>query len=137
MKTAHFRYWCEVKPDPKAPWMKSRMLYFEVGAIDGPAKYIPGLPACYIPGYVENMMMATGLKDKDGKIIWEGDILAHPNDSLPNYFVVYWDEQSAKFSTKLMRMHNKMIGVPNVNSDSWKNMKIVGNIHENPELIKC
>ncbi|AGO47462.1 YopX protein [Cellulophaga phage phi19:3] len=59
----------------------------------------------------------TGLKDKDGNEIYEGDILNN------NTIVVFSLEQACYFSG----------GVPLCMSHSHR--EVIGNIHENPELI--
>ncbi len=62
----------------------------------------------------------TGLKDKSGRKIYEGDIVEH--EYYHSNRVVKWDEDQAKF-------------------DGWykseeKHYRIIGNIHDNPELLK-
>lgn len=69
------------------------------------------LPQC-------ELMQFTGLTDKNGKDIYEGDIVKH---DLPGYlpFVVEWDSKNAEF-TKF---------VPK------KSILVIGNIYLNPELL--
>ena len=62
-------------------------------------------------------MQFTGLKDTNGKEIYEGDILG---DVWGNKGVVVWDKGIARF--------NKVGGC------EWA--EIIGNIYENPELVK-
>jgi uncharacterized phage protein (TIGR01671 family) len=68
----------------------------------------------------------TGLKDKNGKEIYEGDILTSINS---NNIVVYWDE-----------IHGRWIGhdKKHFNEDLYYYNcgEIIGNIYENPELLK-
>jgi hypothetical protein len=69
----------------------------------------------------------TGLHDSDGKKIWEGDIL----DENGYFFSVVWDQERAKFKLQ----HNKRaIQYPEWNRGIM--MKVVGNIHDNPEMIE-
>jgi uncharacterized phage protein (TIGR01671 family) len=81
----------------------------------------------------------TGLKDKDGKEIYEGDLLKRPDDSLPNFFEVYWNTQAAKFNTRVIQKHSKSIAVMPVPMEHLSRLEILGNIFESPELLvkKC
>ena len=83
-----------------------------------------------INNYIEDdWMQYTGLKDKNGKEIYEGDILL---DELNSKYKVYWNEGFASFMLENLSKGDLLYSriVPGV--------KIIGNIYENPELIeKC
>lgn len=66
----------------------------------------------------------TGLKDKNGKEIYEGDILK----SLSHVFVCEWMGAGWKFNS--ITRKNATWSTSSCNS-----MRIIGNIHENPELL--
>jgi uncharacterized phage protein (TIGR01671 family) len=77
------------------------------------------------------LMQYTGLKDKNGREIYEGDIIL--GDSYGEYpLIIKWDNEYTGFYC-----HD-----PKGNEDDHLNMieaangKIIGNIYENPELIK-
>lgn len=69
------------------------------------------------------VMRCTGLRDKNGKLIFEGDILK----SGIHYYQVVWHE--GKF------VLNK--GCKNYPIGGCDLMEIIGNIHENPELLEA
>ena len=78
----------------------------------------------------ENLILEqfTGLKDKNGKEIYEGDKL---RDKHGNLCIVRWDDfRMAWWITKWGTAHELQ------NSTQVKKSEIIGNIHENPELLE-
>ena len=73
----------------------------------------------------DNLLQCTGLKDKNGKLIYEGDIVRFYDDTI---CIIKWDNESGMFCT-LDTEGQAMIGVP-------KYYEVLGNIYENPELAK-
>ena len=133
-------------------WDKESKLMLDVLAIDFKRKYIladfktrkiyPDLgywrEETDIPFSEIILEQSTGLFDKNGKEIFEGDIIFTEEDMInlsnlesfkmqvPN--VVKFDEEKAKYC-----LYQK--GWGNIDFDI-KDMKVAGNVHENPELLK-
>lgn len=71
-------------------------------------------------------LQCTGLRDKNGKLIFEGDIVERKgfNPAIKRG-VVIWDKENLCFKVKNMSLY------------SLKNRsKIIGNIYENPQLLE-
>ena len=81
-----------------------------------------------------DLMQFTGLLDKNGKEIYEGDILQHePDGNMPHhYIVVYWDGVMAAYYVKFQNSNGT-----DLLEGYTKRHKIIGNIYENPELLKA
>ena len=68
----------------------------------------------------------TGLKDKNGKRIFEGDILCFDK----TVFVCYWDGGNIEFG---LRNNEESIGMAYM---AVYDAEIIGNVHDNPELLE-
>jgi uncharacterized phage protein (TIGR01671 family) len=83
-----------------------------------------------------DLMQFTGLKDKNGKEIYEGDILEIDKTPQPfswsSVHKVEYVSQSGRFHLIGTMFDNMYEGISDI---SGKNCcEIIGNIHENPEL---
>ena len=80
------------------------------------------------------LMQYTGLKDKNGKEIYEGDIAETIyRDNLPHKGIIYFQPTRLNWSVKHSGFTNQDLFVYSRPDCS---VEIVGNIYENPELLK-
>ncbi len=100
--------------------------------------------------YLENkikdivLMQCTGLKDKNGKLIYEGDIVQTTfENNLKIIFSVVWDDKTALFNGKIIKKEGiNNYFMPNRDylyyllGDKEDEVEVIGNIYENPELLK-
>lgn len=76
------------------------------------------------------LMQSTGLKDKNGKEIFEGDILfGHAGEDF--WEVVEFDTEEGKWIRRDIWYNSKLDL-----SENNEFMEIIGNIYENPELLE-
>ena len=84
---------------------------------------------------IETVGQYTGLTDNNGKKIFEGDIVKFTDDDgdYSNY-EVYFDNNLVAFMTKELPCG----GIDDMSEwGKWrKRYKIIGNIHDNPELLE-
>lgn len=81
------------------------------------------------------LMQSTGLRDKNGKEIFEGDILSVETDEENVKVEVSWDSKHALFVFE-SKKYNEKEPLAELFEDNSYPFKIVGNIWENPELLE-
>ena len=89
-------------------------------------------------------MQCTGLKDKNSKLIYEGDIVQTTfGDNSKIIFYVIWSNENALFNGKIIKKEKTNAFC--INEDYLyyllangidEKTKVIGNIYENPELLK-
>ena len=89
-------------------------------------KYDPPCDGFWFRVDPETVGQFTGLFDKNGKKIFEGDIIS----GLGNTYVCGWDEGNVEFT---VFDGKESFGLAYA---AYPCMEVVGNIHDNPELIK-
>lgn len=77
----------------------------------------------------ETLCQYTGLTDKNGKRIWENDIIELPGED--GYFVCEWQEDTARFV-----LNGEGLTVDFDNYWSYE-VEVIGNIFDNPDLLEA
>ena len=79
------------------------------------------------------LMQYTGIKDKNGKEIYEGDIFKIKYNKKD--FMV-WVEYSEKYAQFITRCEENILNDEPLGDLNEKHIEVIGNIYENPELLK-
>ena len=84
------------------------------------------------------LMQSTGVLDKDGQEIFEGDILKVANNDSSWFEVVKYDHDKAMFISKEVNLKYEVPEIPlyDLFSPYPFKVEVIGNIYENPELLE-
>ena len=104
-------------------WMRNRFHYMEFvnkRYFTGPESL--NLDMCPLEQF-------TGLRDKNGREIYEGDIVTIKSN--PDISVVRWHAPSCSFRAK------RVNGSSYFGNYNIPEVEVIGNIHQNPELLEA
>ena len=77
------------------------------------------------------LMQYTGLHDKNGQEIYEGDIVRFfSRDESPEVMTLIWSQDNVRFMVLDNQNHDWSFDDSNV-------LEVIGNIYENPELLEA
>ena len=117
-------------------WVKGTYVHTNLGRemiCDG-TTYIGINRPCMIDIDIYTLCACTGLKDKNGKLIWENDIMvAHLDDSFPEdttYARVVWNNNG--FCTKEQGSED----ISPLDKFDQEYFEVCGNLFDNPELLE-
>ena len=123
-------------------WMKSLKWMCDVTNISLDSKFVDicqqGDTERYTEMSVEfdeiTLMQSTGLFDRNGKEIFEGDILAFKTDDEVINVNVFWDKEHALFMFESKKYNEQGLLAELVENNTYP-FEIIGNIYENKELL--
>lgn len=98
------------------------------------------LTNCYYTNLdYSKLMQSTGLKDKNGKLIYEGDIVQFYNDEFLQTMKIIWDNDELDFKAiglkKNVECYEKdFLYLGYIKKED--SLEVIGNIYENPELLE-
>ena len=127
--------------DDKKEWLcqsdKEALTYYGFDITGGETTEFQGLPKWH-PDRHLIWEQSTSLKDKNGKEIYEGDIITETIDDGDNKIIqiyeVYWDEDMLNFGIRGTKGFNY-----NLHDELWEtnaSREVIGNVHETPELLE-
>lgn len=133
------RYLFKAKRVDNGEWVQGALFDGESHCIIGQEiKFSPYIEhECKIVGYEvdrNTICQCTGLRDKNGNLIWENDIV---RDKHCNFYKVFWQNNYYQFSWICVKSDVFFTGVK---WDLWSfkgfEMEVIGNIFDNPELLE-
>ena len=119
------------------PYCRAGSADFKFGNPDGtyPAIYVSDeLGARFIRVDPDTLGQCTGLRDKNGTLIFEGDILQEDRNPTPFIYQVDWINGNGAFIVCVRGNDGKISGCCGM--EMSYNMRVIGNIHDNPELLE-
>ena len=83
----------------------------------------------------DTICQCTGLKDKNGKLIWENDIIECKDRKHNFQTQIEWDAYCAGFI--FQDTETSAVGLDTITANGlYSESKVIGNIFDNPELVE-
>lgn len=113
-------------------WSNEHNRYCDLIKMDEDDRWYGYIYSCAVYLSTKDIVLEqyTGLKDKNGKEIYEGDIV-----EIDKYgkFQVFWNEWACKFDFDKIGKRERE--EPLLSQDWEEKTEVIGNIHENKELL--
>ena len=117
-------------------WLKNDKEMIDVRVIDWNNMIVDSFsPYIEIPLEKVILMQSTGLKDKNGKEIFEGDILAVETDDEVINVKVFWDKKHALYMFESKKFNEEEL-LAELAEDNAYPFEVIGNIHENQDILE-
>lgn len=120
--------------NPENGWVEG---YYFQDLTQGEMRHYIFQPPCSWEVVPETVGQFTGLLDKNGKEIYEGDVIGCHNPDIKH--LIFYNEKQGRFMAALNGdIDNDFVGVCGLDDSRWNASKeVIGNIHDNPELLKA
>lgn len=102
--------------------------FITVFNVDGKHSRVVQPPGSLSPRFI--IEQYTGLKDKNGKEIYEGDVVKVEGDG--EIYRVEWIRSGFGLEPRYNSLRYPVLG----NVELRRKIEVIGNIHENPELLE-
>ena len=129
------RYLFKAKRKDNGEWLTGSLITYEDGTCKIVTNCLEGDAVILINAYEvdrDTVCQCTGLKDKNGKLIWENDIIRDKNG---NFYKAFW--QNNCYQLSCVKSDIFLIGA------KWDllcfkdfEIEVIGNIFDNPELLE-
>ena len=125
MREIKFRAWDKTDKE----MFQVSLINFELGNVSSNGFYSRKFKRIKKPNCI--LMQYTGLKDKNGKEIYEGDVVI--NNAITRPAKVHYQQSECRFG----KLYKDGLTISlNELSEGFKSIEIIGNIHENHELLE-
>ena len=131
------RYLFKAKRKDNGEWIQGNLIIDETDDLKCFIGYIMGTDEDGIPHDIDVVLVdpdticqCTGLKDKNGKLIWENDIVSYCDCTKEDY-VIAWEQNKACFEYQ-----EYSCSMMNFDELSGCEVEVIGNIFDNPELLE-
>lgn len=131
------RYLFKAKRKDNGEWIQGNLITDETDDLKCFIGYIMGTDEDGIPHDIDVVLVdpdticqCTGLKDKNGNLIWENDIVSYCDCTKEDY-VISWEQNKACFEYQ-----QYSCSMMNFDELSSCEVEVVGNVFDNPELLE-
>ena len=135
------RYLYRAKRTDNGEWVEGALFDGKESCIIGQnIKFSPYVTLeCKIVGFEvdrETICQCTGLNDKNGKLIWENDVVRYTDmiTCVEKIDRIEWNETHASF----VRLHRSQMGLQYISIDEFiaNGCEVIGSAIDNPELLE-